>query len=422
MADRVVAPQALRALDDNGDPISGALLYFYDTGTTSPQTVYADSGLASAHPSPLVADGDGYFDPVFASGTTAMKMDMQTAGGASLTGYPIDPVIAIGATNAGASAITFSPVTSVPETNVQDGLEHVGDAAAAAQVDATAALAANVVNATAIATEKELGDNSRNIVATAGTVDAYTLAASNPISAYATGQEFLLNVDRLPTVPGDVTLNVDSIGAKAVKKINAAGTKTALESGDLRIGLAAVAYDGTDFVIISASPAPMGMQFIESWTHSSDVGFVDFTDLGDYTELLVMMVDVQLSSSSAYSRIRTSADNGVSFHGDGGSTVYKGTFVENSADGQDVASSGVGGLTGATTSARSALAKIFGFNSSDVPTFFRNSGGFSTDTQFSHAYHTSNVACNAIRISTHPGEAATYDFTAGSIYLMGVKS
>ncbi|PHS02099.1 MAG: hypothetical protein COA78_21885 [Blastopirellula sp.] len=50
-----------QVLDSNGDPISGARLYFFDVGTTTDKTVYTDAGLTAAHPQPVVADSAGRF-------------------------------------------------------------------------------------------------------------------------------------------------------------------------------------------------------------------------------------------------------------------------------------------------------------------------------------------------------------------------
>lgn len=45
--------------------IAGAKLYFRQTGTSTPQNVYTDIDLAAAHENPVVADADGYFDPIY---------------------------------------------------------------------------------------------------------------------------------------------------------------------------------------------------------------------------------------------------------------------------------------------------------------------------------------------------------------------
>lgn len=54
-----VFPPGFRITDANGDPVSGAKLNFYNAGTTDQQTVYSDSGLATALPNPVVCDSAG---------------------------------------------------------------------------------------------------------------------------------------------------------------------------------------------------------------------------------------------------------------------------------------------------------------------------------------------------------------------------
>jgi len=64
MAGRFVPPR-LVALDSVGAPISGAKLYFYTTGTTTPLATYSDEALASANTNPVVADSAGRFGSIF---------------------------------------------------------------------------------------------------------------------------------------------------------------------------------------------------------------------------------------------------------------------------------------------------------------------------------------------------------------------
>lgn len=416
----------LRALDASGDGISGAKVYLYETGTTTPVTAYTDSGAGTPHPTPLIADGGGTFAELFVSSSDGVKVDLTDATGTSLDGYPVDPVYPESDATTGAANVTFSPTTDIPETDVQAALETVDTRIGALE-------GVEVVVAA--------------VYTTAGTTTAYTISVTD-VSSYTANDRYWIRIDQTNT--GAATLNVESAGAKDIYKYDSSGAAAAVVASDLVIGSEyLVNYNGTQFVVISERfaraadsiwetgtatvqyvPTPAnikaavetigGMKFIDSWTHSSDVGFVDFTDLGDYTHLLVTMVGLSVSNSSAYARIRTSEDNGASFHGDGGSLVYAGTFVESASTGIDVASSGVN-MSGDTTSARSSICNIFAFNTASAPTFFKGSGAFSSQAEIFHAYHTTNTACDAIRISTHPGEAATYDFTAGSIYLMGVK-
>ncbi len=46
-------------LDDNGDPISGAKLNTYETGTSTPQATYTDDALTVAHANPILTDSAG---------------------------------------------------------------------------------------------------------------------------------------------------------------------------------------------------------------------------------------------------------------------------------------------------------------------------------------------------------------------------
>ena len=52
-------------LDPNGAPYSGAKAYFFDSGTTTPRTVYLDSDLGESQDHPVVANASGMFGAVF---------------------------------------------------------------------------------------------------------------------------------------------------------------------------------------------------------------------------------------------------------------------------------------------------------------------------------------------------------------------
>lgn len=75
-----------------------------------------------------------------------------------------------------------------------------------------------------------------------GTVDAITLTPSPAITSYGAGQEFLFISTGANT--GAVTVNVNSLGAKAITKN---GT-TALSAGDIGASaMVRIVYDGTRF-------------------------------------------------------------------------------------------------------------------------------------------------------------------------------
>lgn len=55
-------------LSSLGAILPGAKLYFFQTGTSTPQNVYQDIDLTVAHSQPVVADGAGVFAPIYLNG------------------------------------------------------------------------------------------------------------------------------------------------------------------------------------------------------------------------------------------------------------------------------------------------------------------------------------------------------------------
>lgn len=114
MANQLIIP---RALDANGDPASGAKANVYETGTTTPVTVYTDTGLSLAHANPIVADSAGYFAQAFYGGSIALKVVVTDSADATLVTY--DPVPLVSLSASAATDVTFSPTTEIPSTDVQ---------------------------------------------------------------------------------------------------------------------------------------------------------------------------------------------------------------------------------------------------------------------------------------------------------------
>lgn len=70
-----------QVFDANGDPLSGAKLYFYVSGTSTPKNTYSDQGLTVANGNPVIADAAGRFGPIFLD-IGAYKVVLHTADGA----------------------------------------------------------------------------------------------------------------------------------------------------------------------------------------------------------------------------------------------------------------------------------------------------------------------------------------------------
>lgn len=92
--------------------------------------------------------------------------------------------------------------------------------------------------------------NWRNFTVTsAGSSTVYTLTYSVAPIAYCTGQIFSFIVDE--TNGGSATINVNTLGAKTIKK-DVSGTMTALSASDMVAGMRLmIEYDGTDMIWVN---------------------------------------------------------------------------------------------------------------------------------------------------------------------------
>lgn len=95
---------------------------------------------------------------------------------------------------------------------------------------------------TTVPTKVGIQNGSYVYAADAGSSDAYAITLSPAPSAYAAGQEFRFKANTANT--GAATLNVNSLGAKTIKKLN----DQDLADNDIEVGqIVTVVYDGTNF-------------------------------------------------------------------------------------------------------------------------------------------------------------------------------
>lgn len=79
-----------RALDSNGDALSGAKLYFYETGTTTPLATYSDEALSSANANPVVSDSGGLFGEIYMKTDDTYRVKLTTS--ADVTQWTLDNI------------------------------------------------------------------------------------------------------------------------------------------------------------------------------------------------------------------------------------------------------------------------------------------------------------------------------------------
>ncbi|MFL5384408.1 MAG: hypothetical protein ACJ8GN_17945 [Longimicrobiaceae bacterium] len=86
-----ILPSAMRATDSNNVPLSGAKLYFYQSGTLTSATVYSDPARTTAHASPVVADAAGLFAPIYLNPSVTYRAILKNAAGVTID--DIDPYL-----------------------------------------------------------------------------------------------------------------------------------------------------------------------------------------------------------------------------------------------------------------------------------------------------------------------------------------
>ena len=99
-----------QAEDANGLPYSGAKLYFYQSGTTTPITVYQDAAKATPHANPVVADSAGNFAESVVD-TDPFKVVLKTSADVTLETIDAIPLLA-GASIVGADLTALEALSS----------------------------------------------------------------------------------------------------------------------------------------------------------------------------------------------------------------------------------------------------------------------------------------------------------------------
>src|SRR4051812_42026625 len=75
-----------------GQVASGALVYVYQSTTTTPVTTYSDAGLTTPNTNPIVADSNGEV-LFYVDNSLELRIDLKTSGGTLIRS--IDPVFPV---------------------------------------------------------------------------------------------------------------------------------------------------------------------------------------------------------------------------------------------------------------------------------------------------------------------------------------
>lgn len=140
--------------------------------------------------------------------------------------------------------------------------------------------------------------------------DTYALTFSPALGSYNTGLIINLKTDVANT--GAATLNINSLGAKSIKKISS-GVKADIVTGDMSASVIyTMIYDGTDFVLVN--PNLKAYEFISETTVGAAAGQVDITVPTGYKCLLLRYyAESDTGEADIYVRFNDDAGNNYTY-------------------------------------------------------------------------------------------------------------
>jgi hypothetical protein len=209
-AGRIVLPGYMPALDINGSPVAGAMLYVWENRTTDLASIFSDEGLTVAVANPVVADVAGQFDTVWADRGTASvpvlySLGITDANGASIGNDSIlddwQPSAADAASESAAAAAAAAQQTAADVITTGNNAD-----------DAEAALAATLLAAVADGIWPTATDNVPRGITGTGAITAGSGGTNGTFAFSVTGGNFSVNPTGTFTVAGGALTAVTITG------------------------------------------------------------------------------------------------------------------------------------------------------------------------------------------------------------------
>lgn len=102
--------------DNDGDPLAGGLLYFFQSGTTTPQSAFQDVALTIPHPNPIELDAGGRV-PAFYLADGSIKIRLADAAGVTI--LTSDGLLVIGPSSGGGGGPSVDATTVLATGDVK---------------------------------------------------------------------------------------------------------------------------------------------------------------------------------------------------------------------------------------------------------------------------------------------------------------
>jgi hypothetical protein len=266
MAGHIAGLGYSQRMDVNGDPLAGCKLYIFETGTSTPATVYEDYSLSIEHTHPITADAAGII-PMFWVDDGTYRVRLTDASGNEI--FDDDAIVALGpssGTGGGSGATTpeaaifttgdmlWGPVSGTRTGWVRSNGRTVGSAAsggterAAGDVEELFAFLWNGFSNSICAVSGGRGANAAADFAANKTIATLDMRDRAPFGLSDMGST---STGQLGTTPGeadgfiDQDILIDNLPSVTFSHTLAAATHTHNVSGDTSTESAAHTHTGT---------------------------------------------------------------------------------------------------------------------------------------------------------------------------------
>lgn len=199
--------------DAQGRPLAGGFLYFYQSGTTTPQSAYQDSSLTIAHPNPITLDAAGRV-PVFYLADGAIKIRLSDSGGVTI--IAADNLLVIGPSSGSGGSASVDATTVLATGDIK---YTYGTGALSGFVRGNGR---TIGSATSGATERANSD-AQSLFQYLWTQDA-NLSVSTGRGVSASADWSANKTITLPDFRGRVLAAMDDMGNSAASRLTSAGS------------------------------------------------------------------------------------------------------------------------------------------------------------------------------------------------------
>lgn len=329
------------ALDANGIVVPGALIYFYATGSTSPQTIYADSGLTTPLTNPVTANAAGVWPAIYLDDAVTYRVVLKDADGTTLDDSDpylasvaddltadlqnVADTVAADAATASAAATTATTQAGIATTKAGEAQTSATAAAGSATTADTARSAAESARDAALASFDSFDDRYLGAKASNPTLD-------NDGNALAAGALYFNSTS------GEMRVYTGSAWVAAY----VSGTGLVSKTGDTMTGalVSATPSASQEAVIIPHGDDPSSPTNGSLWTKTTGL----FARIAGATKTLLMAGDSATSLNMATGKLlgrwsggtgavqEVTISTGLSLDASGNLTATGGTTTKATAD------------------------------------------------------------------------------------------